>query len=338
MKKAIFGAGTYGRLCRKILENTEVKVECFVQSTSPICKMVDGIPVYSLEDFMCLGRDWTIGIAINDENAVFEVTERLIREGYITDRIFDMRGFVQHNKNLLFEHKCLICKKTVHNWLSGGEKNSFFEDNKISGGGYRENMSCPLCGALDRERFLYYMLENYTDIFEKKDIKVLHFAPEYHVKELLRSQVDYYPVDLYPIDSSIHRMDVTNILFSDQVFDFVIINHVLEHILDEKAAMKELLRVLRPDGILIFSFPIAFNNESTIEADCAISEAEAVERFGQKDHVRIYGRDYIDRFEKYGLQMNIYRPRNILSEELIERYGFMAEDVLIMAKMTGAKQ
>jgi ubiquinone/menaquinone biosynthesis C-methylase UbiE len=99
------------------------------------------------------------------------------------------------------------------------------------------------------------------------------------------------------------KVDITNIPFEDSVFDVILCNHVLEHIPDDLNAMAELYRVLKSGGWGIFQVPLDNRNNSTYE-DFSITTPEARQKaFGQKDHVRIYGKDYPDRLRKVGFDV-----------------------------------
>ena len=52
------------------------------------------------------------------------------------------------------------------------------------------------------------------------------------------------------------KMDITNILYEDNTFDSIWCNHVLEHVVDDQKAMRELLRVPKPGGWAILQVPI----------------------------------------------------------------------------------
>jgi len=102
------------------------------------------------------------------------------------------------------------------------------------------------------------------------------------------------------------NMDITDIQYSADSFDAVICNHVLEHIPNDRVAMKELHRVLRPDGWALLQVPISLNSETTYE-DASITTPDGRERaFGQADHVRIYARDYVDRLRGAGFGVEVF--------------------------------
>ena len=111
------------------------------------------------------------------------------------------------------------------------------------------------------------------------------------------------------------RVDITDLPFDDSRFDAIYCSHVLEHVPDDRKAMSELRRVLRPGGWAILQVPI--KGIVTFE-DPAVTTPEDRERvFGQSDHVRIYGLDFKDRLEEVGFKVTIVQYANVLSEEEI---------------------
>ena len=115
---------------------------------------------------------------------------------------------------------------------------------------------------LERHRLLWLYLKNETDFFTKK-IKLLHFAPEqaFYRKFKKLSNIDYDTIDLNSPIAKI-KADICDLPFEDNTYDFILCNHVLEHVLDDKKAIKELYRVLKKDGTGIFQVPI--DNEKAI--------------------------------------------------------------------------
>ena len=94
------------------------------------------------------------------------------------------------------------------------------------------------------------------------------------------------------------QMDVMDISYPDETFDVIYCSHVLEHVTDDRQAMREFHRTLKPDGWAILNVPIT--TEVTFE-DPAIESATERERvFGQIDHVRCYGPDYVNRLARAG--------------------------------------
>ena len=127
-------------------------------------------------------------------------------------------------------------------------------------------------------------------------------------------------------------VDVTNICYPAGTFDYVIINHVLEHIKEERKAMLEIRRVLKPTGKVIFSMPIC-EVENTYEVDEELSEEECLRRYGQKDHVRLYGKDVKTHMEKYGYKIIEYKVCDILSLPDIESMRLLAKDRVFIGQV-----
>jgi predicted SAM-dependent methyltransferase len=178
-------------------------------------------------------------------------------------------------------------------------------ERNIVGGGCR-NVLCPICGSHDRERLIYLYLLHKTNIF-KQATKLLHVAPEQSLKDIFHKKpnIDYLTADLFA-ENVMVKMDVTNICFPDNSFDAIICNHVLEHIVDDRKAISELYRTLKPGGWAILQVPISLSLEDTYE-DWSVTTASGREKvFGQADHVRIYAKDYKDRLEQGGFKIEIF--------------------------------
>ena len=98
---------------------------------------------------------------------------------------------------------------------------------------------------------------NKRDKFFKRENKVLHIAPEQAFYKRFKEIRfwDYLTLDLRSPIADI-KADITNLPFDENVFDLIICNHVLEHIQDDKIAMKEIYRVLKKNGVAIMQIPI----------------------------------------------------------------------------------
>jgi len=174
------------------------------------------------------------------------------------------------------------------------------------GGGYYPNILCPICESLDRTRLLYLYLLHKTDLFQKPQ-KILHFAPEKAIEDRMRQlpNVDYLTADLYAGHVMI-KVAITDIQFPDNFFDAIICNHVLEHVIDDRKAMREIYRTLKPGGWAILQVPISLVLEKTYEDFSITTEAGREQAFGQSDHLRLYARDYKDRLEQAGFKVNLF--------------------------------
>lgn len=153
---------------------------------------------------------------------------------------------------------------------------------------------CPGCLSLERHRALAIYARQEKP-FRDKDI--LHFAPEPGIRAFIKEQAprSYKTCDLHKTDVD-YRIDLQEISLPDHSFDVVICSHVLEHVPDDRKAMTEIRRVLRPSGLAIIMVPIEEGWDQTYENPGIVSEAERLIHFGHEYHVRIYGRDLRDRF------------------------------------------
>lgn len=88
----------------------------------------------------------------------------------------------------------------------------------------------------------------------------------------------------------------------DASFDHVICCHVLEHV-DDRAALAEMFRILRPGGTLLAMVPVVEGWDMTYQDPAITSAEERSVHFGQRDHVRWYGRDVRARFASAGFDL-----------------------------------
>jgi predicted SAM-dependent methyltransferase len=164
----------------------------------------------------------------------------------------------------------------------------------------RPNALCPGTLSLERHRLLWLYIKKKTT-FLNDSLKVLHIAPEqvFFSKFKTFSHWDYTTTDLHSPLADI-KADICELPFGDNNFDLILCNHVLEHIPDDRKAMQELFRVLKPKGTLIAQVPLEEMRSETFEDNSITDKAKRTEIFGQYDHVRIYGTDYYDRLNSVG--------------------------------------
>ena len=204
--------------------------------------------------------------------------------------------------------ECVCCGKKVQEFLPYA---------------LRANAQCPQCGSLERHRLFWLFLKQQTDFFTA-DLSVLHMAPEDCLQRnfFRMKNLNYISADLNS-SSAMIKMDITDILFKDNVFDVIICNHVLEHIEDDYQAMSELYRVLKPKGWAILNAPVDYQREQTYEDFSVVLPSEREQRFGQWDHVRIYGRDYIRRLRSAGFSVEEIDYSSKFPQNLIRKYGLL---------------
>lgn len=184
----------------------------------------------------------------------------------------------------------------------------------------RKDARCTFCGALERHRLVWNYFKRETNIFNDHSLKMLHVAPEIIFEKLLVQQLgnNYLTADLYNPKAMV-KMDITDIQYPDNSFDMIYCSHVLEHVPDDRKAMREFLRVLKPNGWAMLLVPIVCEN--TFEDLSITDPAERARLFGQEDHVRNYGRDYVDRLRNAGFQVKVIFPEDFMTGEEIIRMG-----------------
>ena len=213
--------------------------------------------------------------------------------------------------------ECLVCEKTFRKFLPYG---NLGDDNRL----------CPNCLTLERHRLIWRYLKDKTDFFTK-NIKLLHIAPEQPFLKRFRAMknLDYTTADLVSPIADV-KTDIRDLVFEDESFDFIICNHVLEHIDDELKAMQELYRVLRKGGRAILQVPMDYNLEETYEDLSITSSKEREKHFGQYDHLRLYGKDYPKRLEKAGFKVISDEFVKSFDSEKIERYRFDKNETIYL--------
>lgn len=196
----------------------------------------------------------------------------------------------------------------------------------------RENVLSPSTLSLERHRLLWLYLKNETEFFNAP-LKLLHFAPEqaFYNRFKKLDNLDYTTTDLNSPLADV-KADICNLPFSDNSFDVILCNHVLEHIPDDTKAMQELYRVLKPGGWGIFQIPQDLKREKTFEDDTITDKKERARIFGQYDHVRIYGRDYFDKLRSIGFTVQEVDYTSKLTKEEVEKYRLAKGEIIPLVR------
>ena len=195
----------------------------------------------------------------------------------------------------------------------------------------RSNALCPSCQSLERHRLIWlYMMEK-TDFFSTR-LNVLHIAPEScFVKRFEKQHQDGYVTADIESPLAKVKMDIHRIPFPENHFDVVLCNHVLEHVQDDMQALREINRVLRPSGWAILQVPF-FNPVPalTLEDSSVTSPREREKLYGQADHVRKYGKDYLQRISRAGLLAEANTFGQSLTAARAARHGVVREEVIFL--------
>lgn len=184
----------------------------------------------------------------------------------------------------------------------------------------RKNALAPGTLSLERHRLLWLFLKQKTAFFDEP-IRLLHVAPEqcFYGRFRKMTNVGYVTADLNSPIADI-KMDLHDIPLEDDAFDVIFCNHVLEHVRDDRRCMRELCRVMKPGGWGIFQVPMDVNRQKTFEDPTVTDPQERERLFWQKDHVRLYGRDYKNRLEESGFEVEIIDFLSTLGREKTERF------------------
>ena len=199
----------------------------------------------------------------------------------------------------------------------------------------RKNAICPTCKSLERHRFLY-ILYNFLFLNKSSSQKVLHFAPEEMLyNEISKNKnIEYIVGDLYPelfkFAPNCMKIDAMNLPFEKKSFDIILCNHILEHIEDDRLFIKNITEILKDKGKFIFTIPVKYSFEKTYEDKNIKTEEDRLKHFGQKDHVRIYGNDILDRFEGEFTINKI--STDFLGEHIKENLSLSNETIYILEK------
>ena len=194
----------------------------------------------------------------------------------------------------------------------------------------RNNAMCPICGSAERHRLLWSIL---TKLWKNSELSIggnmLHVAPEAMLAKKFRDKYSYLSVDMEE-GVAMEVMDITQLCLEDNLFDAVVCNHVLEHIPDDQKALSELYRVMKPGGWGSFQVPI--KGDFTDE-DLNITDPDIRARlYGQADHVRQYGKDYIDRLKKPGFIVSVIQKESMLDAEFLRQLSVDVETDIILVR------
>lgn len=190
---------------------------------------------------------------------------------------------------------CPCCNHRFTRFIDGRyyKRDTYFNRNRYAN--TEQKVKCPVCNTIPRHRILALYFKK--RINELKGKRILYFAQEHGIKLFLdRHNICTITADLFaPADL---KLDIQDTKLPDNSWDWIICNHVLEHVDDYKKALRELHRILAPGGTLIISFPILESLPSVIEEhDVPANETEDERRarrlknYGQADHLRIFGAD-----------------------------------------------
>jgi SAM-dependent methyltransferase len=202
--------------------------------------------------------------------------------------------------------ECPYCGWTGWRFLSAG---SVMAANRL----------CPRCGSLERYRMLPLLVPREL---RDRPVRALEMAPKACFTNFCRRQPgwEYVSSDLASPTAMV-RGDLRQMPFATDSFDLVVVFHVMEHIIEDGPALREIARMLRPDGLGVICVPL---RGLVTEEGAPESEWERV--YGQADHVRIYGMDFEDRMRAAGLTVRRVDTLEYFTEQERNRYALHGDD------------
>ena len=223
------------------------------------------------------------------------------------------RRFYMNGDNV----KCPVCDTTFRRWI------------------HSDVGMCPNCDCKALHRmFWLYINRKFVDRLSK-GTRLIHFAPELGLINRFRSILgtNYVTAD-YSAPGVDINVDLTRLDIEDKAFDVAICFDVLEHIVDDRAAMVELYRILRSGGIAFVSVP--WKADRVTDEDPNVTDTEErIRRFGQFDHVRLYGGDVVDRLREAGFDVSVEGPAREFTDSEIARYGLFNRVIFVCRKEGG---
>lgn len=269
-------------------------------------------------------------IVIASKKYYCEIEKRLLSQGIKKEKIKSVDEIWQFYGKKYANYYCNLCDNSVFGWKYIGEDEEVFSCKNIRGASRRRG-GCPICGSSDRERYVYAILKKHTNFFNGLKYSVLHFAPEVMLSQKIHLKGgEYISADIMPGRADI-VVDITKIQFSDRKFDYIICNHVMEHISMEEKAFSEMKRCLKCGGILVLTVPICWEQD-TFEDDNINTENDRIKYYGQKDHVRLYGRDIVKRIENFGFKVDLYRSDEVIRECDRKKLGYIEKDSVLLCR------
>ncbi len=230
--------------------------------------------------------------------------------------------------------RCICCEKRVAylplpDYYRQMEEKYHVPQNTKSETLNLNEYSCPECGASDRDRMIISFLKKARLRDAAEGAKVLQIAPAASIGQwIIRHcpQTVYETTDLF-MSNVTFRSDLQDMnMVADEAYDVIICSHVLEHVRDDRKALGELKRILKPDGKIIFLVPVDLNRKETDE-EWGLSEAENWRRFGQGDHCRVYSKeDLTDRLQEQFYVHSL--GKDYFGEDVFEQCGLIDTSTL----------
>ncbi len=179
----------------------------------------------------------------------------------------------------------------------------------------RKNASCPQCGSAERHRLQFLVVQKLQKRYDFSKMAMLHVAPEQCFYKLFKKQfAKYTTIDIEKKENIDYQADLCDLPFENSSYDCVFASHVLEHIKEDRKAISEIRRVLKPGGFAILPVPV------TVQRTIEYPEPNPYEEY----HVRAPGLDYSDRYLEYFSRLKTWS-----SDDFSKKYQLYAGEKLV---------
>jgi len=175
----------------------------------------------------------------------------------------------------------------------------FFKNSRL-------DVICPICESAPRHRIICTILEDESENKKFCYSNVLLIAPNIGIRTWFnRNKIKYLTGDLHDKNADI-RIDIQKTNLESNSFSFVSCDHVLEHVINWKMALKELHRIIQPDGYIEITVPLLDIYDTTFEDSSIVTAIDKKNLYGQYDHLRIFGRDFKERLKDAGFFVEVH--------------------------------
>lgn len=193
--------------------------------------------------------------------------------------------------------------------------------------------TCPVCVSSDRDRLFAVLFSRiFSGLDEARPYFFLDIAPAAGLSRWFRSHphIFYRSADMF-MDGVDDKVDLQNLPYPTDTFDFILCSHVLEHVPDDVKAASELQRVLKPDGAAVVLVPIIKSLEHTYENPEVVTPEDRWKHFGQDDHVRLYSQSgFLDTLKRGGLFATAVPVMSLISPERCDTHGIARDSILYL--------
>ena len=264
-------------------------------------------------------------------NEFFQIIHFMI---IITDRLIQEHSFEQK--------KCCCCENHVYYLPLSSYYAAQVKKYKVTPHIFETlstlEYTCPCCGSSDRDRLMISMLKKLKLHEGYYRESLLQIAPASAIEHWINGNcpsLQYDSTDLF-MENVTFTSDIQDMKdIADKSYDYIICSHVLEHVQDDRKAMRELFRILKQNGFCLFLVPIALDMKE-IDEEWGLSEEENWRRFGQNDHCRTYAKQgLLERLQAEGFTVHAL-DKEFFGEVLFHENGFIDTSVLyVLTKEDG---